>query len=53
MIAIKLAKLGYYQGDPEQVLNAKVDTIISIMEYEKFVYDYELTYLELNKNDNS
>lgn len=53
MIALKMAKMGYYGGDPINVLNARVDMVISIMEYEKFQNDYENTYWELNKNDNS
>jgi hypothetical protein len=53
VIALKLAKLGYYSGDPLNILNARVDMVINIMEYEKFQYDYDLTYMELNKNDHS
>lgn len=49
LVALKIAKAGYYSGDPAKVLDARVDHIISIMEYEKFTMDYESAYTELNK----
>lgn len=41
--------MGYYNGSPENVLNARVDHVIAILDYEKFNDDYELAYMELNK----
>lgn len=48
-MGLRLAKAGYYQGDPNKVLSAPVNVVIGIIEYEAFVSDYERTYTELNK----
>lgn len=48
--AIGIAKKGYYCGNPENVLNAPVSMILSILNYETFENDYKQTYAELNKN---
>jgi hypothetical protein len=53
IIALKIAKMGYYGGNPENVLKARIDMVVSIMEYEKYTIDYENTYWELNKDDHS
>jgi hypothetical protein len=47
-IALKIAKAGYYSGDPEKVLMARVDYVLAVLEYEKFTFDYEDVYMELN-----
>jgi len=47
--AIKLAKEGYFNGNPQDILNAPVNVVQSILEYENFVYDYEQEYIALNK----
>lgn len=46
---MRLAKAGYYGGDPGAVLRAPVDDVVMTMEYEVFTNDYELTFHELNK----
>jgi len=43
-----LAKAGYGGGDPERVLNMRVDLVMLALEYEKFTADYERTYVDLN-----
>lgn len=50
-IALKIAKLGYFNGDPEQVLDARVDTVLAILHFESFQNDYDDKYVELNKDD--
>lgn len=50
MIAVKLAKAGYYSGDPKAVLSAPTDIVMAAIQYEKFLTDYESTYMELNKH---
>ena len=49
IVALKVAKAGYYSGDPEKVLQAKVDHVMLIIEYEKFNDDYQDVYMEINK----
>jgi len=44
-----LAKEGYFNGNPQDILNAPVNVVQSILEYENFVYDYEQEYIALNK----
>lgn len=49
LVALRLAKSGYYNGDPDKVLKGKVSHVISLMEYERFIHRYEEAYTELNK----
>ena len=49
MIALKLASLGYAGGDPEKVLNMRVDFVLAAIQYEKFKVDYDREWLELNR----
>ncbi len=46
---MRLAKEGYFGGDPKAVLDAPVDSVQSILEYENFSSEYEKEYLFLNK----
>lgn len=46
--AIDLAKKGYYQGNPDLILNAPVSMIKSIEQFEKLETDYIETYRNLN-----
>lgn len=50
VIAVKLAKAGYYGGDPQAVLRAPADIVLAALQYEAFSSDYERTYMELNKS---
>jgi len=45
---MKLAKLGYYCGDPEKVMRAPCDVILQIIKYEIFENDLEKAYYDLN-----
>ncbi len=49
VIALKVAKLGYYGGNPEKVMQAKASWVFSVLEYENFLADYENTEYDLNK----
>lgn len=49
MIALRLAKAGYYGGDPEKVLQGRVDHILDAIEFERFTADFEDAYIEMNK----
>lgn len=49
-VAVRLAKAGYFGGDPEQVMNAPVDVVQSILDYEGFESAYEEEYIALNKS---
>lgn len=49
VVALRVAKAGYYGGDPERVLAARVDLVIAALEYEVFTSDYEREYIRINK----
>jgi hypothetical protein len=44
VIALKIAKQGYYQGDLDKVLKARCDHVLLIAQYEKFIADFEKAY---------
>lgn len=46
---MKAAKIGFYGGDPEKVLKARVDFVIAALDYDNFLTDYDNTFQELNK----
>jgi len=46
---MRLAKAGYYGGNPEAILQAPVTVVIGMLDYEGFIDDYENAYIELNK----
>jgi hypothetical protein len=41
--------MGYYGGDPDRVRAARVDDVMSILSYEDFISDYELTFQHINE----
>ena len=47
-LAIRLAKAGYFGGNPEAVMNGRVDIVEDVLAYEKFELDYEKAYIALN-----
>jgi hypothetical protein len=51
MVALRLAKAGYAGGDPERVLKMRADFVISALQYETFLNEYERTYVEINRED--
>ena len=48
-ISLRVARAGYYGGNPAFVRQAPADDVLSILSYENFLNDYELTEHELNK----
>ena len=49
VIALRLAKAGYAGGDLEKILEMKVSSVLAMLQYEKFVDDYQNAYIELNR----
>lgn len=48
-VALRLARAGYFSGDPMQVLNAPVDVVQDAIAFEAFETDYKTEYSLLNK----
>ena len=48
-LSLKLAKAGYFEGNPDKVLLAPVQTVLNVLHYESFDNDYFETYQALNK----
>ena len=46
---MRVARAGYYGGDPARVLSARVDLVLAVAEYDLFVSDYERAFMELNR----
>jgi len=46
-IAFRLAKAGYYNGDPQKILKAPIDIIIGILNYEAFEMDLKEAWNEI------
>lgn len=51
MIAVTLAKAGFFGGNPHQVYQTPVDIVFDAYHYEMFTREYESTHYELNKNN--
>jgi len=49
MVALRLAKAGWWGGDPEKVKRAPADSVSKAMQYEGFLADFEEAFIELNK----
>jgi hypothetical protein len=49
LVALRLAKAGYYGGSLQAVLEARADHVLAALEFEGFQADYELVSYELNK----
>lgn len=49
VIALRLAKAGYWGGDPEKVLEARVDMVMAAAGHETFLADYERAFIRLNR----
>ena len=49
-LRVKIAKDGYYGGDPHAVGEASITDVLDIIAYESFRADYVETERELNKN---
>lgn len=50
-MAMRLAKAGYYGGNPEQILKAPVDVVLDMLDYEKFESDLNQAYKDLREQE--
>jgi hypothetical protein len=48
-VALKLARAGYWGGDPGAVLRAPLDEVMAAVEYEDFCQEYEAADLEMQR----
>ena len=48
-ISLKLAKAGWWQGDPGRVMQAPADEVLAAAQFETFQSDYEQATIELNR----
>lgn len=48
-MALKLAKAGWWGGDPGAVKRAPLDEVLTAVEYLDFTSDYEAAWIELGK----
>jgi hypothetical protein len=48
-VAVKLARAGY--GTPGQILDEPLENVLTMLEYEKFIPEYEERFMEMNKHD--
>lgn len=48
MLALYIAKAGYYSGSLDNIMKARVDYVIQTFFYEIFTNDYETAFIELN-----
>jgi hypothetical protein len=51
VIAVTLAKAGFFNGNPQSVCDAPVDIVMDTYHYEIFTREYEITHYELNKTN--
>jgi hypothetical protein len=45
---VRLAKMGYYGGNPDLIKRAPVDSVLHIINYENFEIDLRAAHKELN-----
>ena len=50
-ISLSLAKSGFFNGNPETVLNTPVSLVLHTYYYEAYAQDYQDCYIELNKKE--
>lgn len=51
VVALRLAKAGYMGGDPRAVQGAPVDVVVSMLQYENFLGEYERTWIHMNRKE--
>lgn len=49
VVALRLAKAGWFGGDPGKVLSGRVDLVVAALQYEGFLGVYERTWRRDNK----
>lgn len=52
MLALRLAKEGWWGGDPGKVLTAPVDEVLDALAYDNFRSTYESEMVRLNRGGN-
>lgn len=50
-IALRLARAGYWGGDPDKVLAAPARAVLAALNYEQFLGDYERTWRKKNEGN--
>lgn len=50
-MALRLAKEGFWGGDPERVLRARADLVLEALQYVAMLPEYERAYIEMNRPD--
>lgn len=48
-VSLKLAKAGWWQGDPGKVMRAPADEVIAAAQYEAFLPEFERAVIQMNK----
>jgi hypothetical protein len=51
LVAIKLSKAGY--GRPQEILDMPLNVVLGIVQYERFIPEYEEAFIEMNKKESS
>lgn len=51
MLALRLAKAGWWGGDPDAVEMAPTESVLDAADYEKFTADYERAFIRLNTKE--
>jgi len=51
IIVLRLAKAGYWNGDPERIRDAPVESVLEAIWFEGFSSQYENAMFELNKDN--
>lgn len=49
VIALRLAKEGFMNGNPDQILKAPASTVLAMLEYVTFTADYQNAYVEMHR----
>ncbi len=49
LTALRLAKGGWWGGDPGKIMKAPADEVMQAVAYDEFVSDYERAIYDLNK----
>lgn len=49
MVALKLARAGYWGGDPGAVKRAPLDEVLAAVDYDDFVGEYEAADFEMQR----
>jgi hypothetical protein len=49
VVACKLARAGYWGGDPGAIKRAPLDEVLAVADYEDFVGDYEKADWEMQQ----